>query len=64
MIFDLAQQVILDRLDRCVVVGINSKGDAICEMLGEPSEAERQWTTLQATFERPDGPERPRWCRS
>lgn len=44
----LANQVLIDRLSRCVQVGVNAKGNAIFFVDPEQStDAERRWEELQ-----------------
>lgn len=46
----LAQQVLIDRLNRAEVVGTTKKGRVIVELRGEPTEAEKQWVALQEHY--------------
>jgi hypothetical protein len=43
----LANRVLNDRLQRCVVVGATVKGRTMVEFTGEPTAAEVEWEALK-----------------
>lgn len=47
-IHTLANQVLNDRLQRCVATGVTAKGRTRFVLTGEPTPAETEWDALRA----------------
>lgn len=48
MIQALAQVVVVDKLERAVIIGATKSGRTITMLTGEPTAAEQKWAEMQA----------------